>query len=58
MNSEKDRVYVQHILECINKIEIYTANDREIFMRDNLAQDGFCDGCKRWQNQLNGYQMI
>jgi uncharacterized protein with HEPN domain len=40
MSSEKDRVYVRHILECINKIEVYTANDRERFMQDELVQDG------------------
>ncbi|MEZ2231926.1 DUF86 domain-containing protein [Microcoleus sp.] len=40
MNLERDRVYIEHILECINKINEYTGNDRERFMRDDLVQDG------------------
>ena len=40
MNLERDRVYVEHILECINKINKYTGNERERFMSDALVQDG------------------
>ena len=40
MNLERDRVYVEHILECINKINKYTGNEREPFMSDALVQDG------------------
>jgi len=34
-----DSVYLQHILDAIAKIEIYTANGREIFDRSPMAQD-------------------
>ena len=40
MSLDKDEVYLQHILECINKINQYTDNDRERFMSDDLIQDG------------------
>lgn len=40
MNLERDRVYVEHILECINKINKYTGNERERFMSDALVQNG------------------
>jgi uncharacterized protein with HEPN domain len=39
MNLERDRVYVEHILECIDKINDYTGKDRDRFMRDPLLQD-------------------
>jgi uncharacterized protein with HEPN domain len=29
MTLEKDKVYVQHILECIDKINQYTNNDKK-----------------------------
>lgn len=33
------RVYLAHMLECIRKIESYTAEGEERFMRDTLIQD-------------------
>ncbi len=39
MSLEKDKVYVEHILECIDKIDEYTARDRERFVSHNLVQD-------------------
>jgi uncharacterized protein with HEPN domain len=39
MNLERDRVYVEHILECIDKINDYTGKDRDRFMHDTLIQD-------------------
>ncbi len=33
------RVYLAHMLECIRKIEIYTVEGEERFMRDTLIQD-------------------
>lgn len=39
MNLERDRVYVEHILECIDKINDYTGKDRDRFMHDSLVQD-------------------
>ena len=33
------RVYLAHILECIQKIERFTADGRERFMRDAMVQD-------------------
>ena len=40
MTLEKDKVYVQHILECIDKINQYTDNDKKRFTSDDLIQDG------------------
>ena len=40
MNLDKDKVYVQHILECIDKINQYADRDKERFIRDDLIQDG------------------
>jgi uncharacterized protein with HEPN domain len=33
------RVYLAHILECIDRIERYTHGGREAFFREELAQD-------------------
>jgi len=35
-----DRTYLEHILDCINQINIYTKGRRETFMSDRLIQDG------------------
>ena len=35
-----DRVYLQHILRCIARIEEYTAGGRESFFASHLIQDG------------------
>jgi uncharacterized protein with HEPN domain len=40
MNLEKDQVYVEHILDCIDKINQYTAKDQQKFIADDLVQDG------------------
>jgi uncharacterized protein with HEPN domain len=40
MNLEKDKVYIEHILECIDKINQYTDNDKQRFLSDDLVQDG------------------
>jgi uncharacterized protein with HEPN domain len=40
MNPDKDKVYIQHILECIEKINQYTDRDKERFISDDLIQDG------------------
>jgi len=34
-----DRVYLIHVLECIQQIEEYTINGREEFMNSRLIQD-------------------
>ena len=34
-----DRLYLIHILECIEKIEVYTAEGRAHFMDSTLPQD-------------------
>lgn len=39
MNPERDRVYLTHILECIDRIRDYTGNNRENFMNNPLVQD-------------------
>jgi uncharacterized protein with HEPN domain len=33
------RVYLAHILECVQKIELFTADGRGRFMRDRMVQD-------------------
>ncbi len=40
MSLDKDQVYIQHILECIDKINQYTDNDKKRFTSDDLIQDG------------------
>lgn len=35
-----DQLYLTHILECIEKIEQYTIEGRETFMKTTLIQDG------------------
>ena len=39
MSLEKDKIYVEHILECIEKIDEYTDRDRELFISNELVQD-------------------
>jgi len=34
-----DRLYLLHIVECISRIERYTAEGREAFLSDNKTQD-------------------
>jgi uncharacterized protein with HEPN domain len=38
--SDRDRFYVRHVLECIERIERYTASGRETFFSDTPIQDG------------------
>lgn len=38
--SKDPRVYLAHILECIDKIQRYTARGKRHFLRDALIQDG------------------
>jgi len=33
------RVYLLHMLECVRRIEAYTSEGEERFMRDTLIQD-------------------
>jgi uncharacterized protein with HEPN domain len=33
------RVYLAHILECVQKIELFTADGKGRFMRDRMVQD-------------------
>ena len=35
----RDRLYLIHILECIEKIESYTVDGREAFMKSRMIQD-------------------
>jgi uncharacterized protein with HEPN domain len=37
--NEKDRLYLGHIAECIERIEEYTAGGRDHFMDNHQAQD-------------------
>lgn len=34
-----DRLYLVHVLECIDRIERYTAEGKEAFMADERTQD-------------------
>lgn len=34
-----DRLYLIHILECISRIEEYTADGRDVFMTSTMMQD-------------------
>ena len=36
---KKDKVYLEHILECLIKIKQYTQKGREFFLEDDLIQD-------------------
>ncbi len=37
--SDRDRVYVEHMLDCIGRIERYADNDRSFFMLSEMVQD-------------------
>ena len=39
MSPDKDRVYLEHILECLIKIRDYTKTGHEHFLEDDLIQD-------------------
>ena len=39
MLNERDHIYVEHILECIGRIERYVDNDRARFMQSEIVQD-------------------
>jgi uncharacterized protein with HEPN domain len=39
MNPDRDRVYLQHILQCIEKINEYTRDGKESFINNSLIQD-------------------
>ena len=35
----RDRVYIEHVLECIQRIEQYAGTDKDRFYKDSLLQD-------------------
>ena len=37
--SERDEVYVEHMLECIRRVERFVEQDRNRFMQSDLVQD-------------------
>jgi uncharacterized protein with HEPN domain len=37
--SARDRIYVEHMLECIDRIERYVNSDRSRFMKSEMVQD-------------------
>lgn len=39
MLSERDQVYIEHMLECIERVERFTGSDRNLFMHSELVQD-------------------
>jgi uncharacterized protein with HEPN domain len=34
-----DRVYIEHIIDCIDRIDEYTQNDQFVFMNSTMVQD-------------------
>ena len=41
-----DNLYLIHILECIEKIDSYTLDGREIFMKTPVLQDAVIRNCE------------
>lgn len=39
MLNDRDQIYVEHMLECVDRIERYADNDRARFMNSELVQD-------------------
>jgi uncharacterized protein with HEPN domain len=39
IGSDRDRTYILHILECIDRVERYANNDRPRFDADPMVQD-------------------
>ena len=39
IGSDRDRTYILHILECIDRVERYANNDRTRFDADPMVQD-------------------
>jgi len=37
--TDRDRLFIEHMLECINRIERYVENDRSRFMESEMVQD-------------------
>ena len=37
--SERDQIYVEHMLECNERVERFAYQDRNTFMRSDLVQD-------------------
>ncbi len=37
---QRDAVYLEHILDCIKRINLYTEGDHEVFISSTLIQDG------------------
>lgn len=37
--NDRDQIYVEHMLECVDRIERYADNDRARFMNSELVQD-------------------
>ena len=36
---EADKIYVAHMLECIDRVLAYTESGQEVFMQSSLVQD-------------------
>ncbi|BAI92080.1 MULTISPECIES: hypothetical protein [Arthrospira] len=39
MTTESDHIYLNHILECSDRIREYTGEDRSILMQNTLLKD-------------------
>jgi len=37
--SVRDQVYIEHMIECIERVERYAGKDRGLFMHSDLVQD-------------------
>jgi uncharacterized protein with HEPN domain len=58
MTLDKDKVYIQHILECIDKINQYTDNDKDRFISDNLVQDGVLRRLQTMAESTQFYEIL
>ncbi|WP_019864453.1 HepT-like ribonuclease domain-containing protein [Methylovulum miyakonense] len=36
---KNDRIYIEHIIDCIDRIDEYTQNDSFVFMNSTMVQD-------------------
>ena len=52
--SERHQVYVEHMLECIERVERFVGQDRNLFMQSDLVQDVWCVTCRLCPNPANG----
>ncbi len=50
------RVYLAHILECVQKIERFTADGKGRFLRDAMVQDAVLPPLDQLERELAGVE--